>query len=307
MASNPFSYGEHQIVHKKVKNFSFPCVACEERFNTAGAFNVHFTRCHREKSNNDSTPSTSSSNLGVLSAATFRTFGDVLIASSFTCNVTTCGEDLRTACGLRKHMADHIKKGYIIQCPFGDCPDRPMNKILKFTKVTTFRAHMSQYHNEPKEHPLLRTDCVAGVSYQESDDEDFDKLDSNNGDGDGAADCVKVSSCENNAPQQHDKPYFQDNIYPENMVRDYIGKFYLWLEGQLLISSSKVQSISEELATLCELSHHRLKAAMQEELVKAGLTKEKTDEVIEKVLKKDTVHAVHHKGADVVDMTTKHM
>jgi len=65
-------------------------------------------------------------------------------------------------------------------------------------------------------------------------------------DGDEADDDDEYHDCEGPPASR------QDNIFPENIVRDHVGRFYLWLEGVLLIPAVKVQAISEGLTLLLE-------------------------------------------------------
>lgn len=281
------SYAVHQKCHSNIKNFQFPCTHCGDKFGTVGAFNAHYSRFHRGQDAEDvTTPA--------------GTFADLLLSASFICTEPTCQQEFRTFSELNKHMAEHLKNGFVVLCPYGRCEN-------KFTKVSTFRTHVCQYHKYDKQvaastSPIVTNPVVDGsicFSDDEEEFQDFSDLESDSS-CDDYEECTAVRHeeiCEVN----------RDDVYPENMVRDHCGRFYLWLEGELLIPSTKVQLISQEIATLTEMSHHRVRSSLRVHLSKAGLNAQKVEEIIDAALKRDTVYAVHHKGFDVVDLTTEYL
>lgn len=289
-------YGEHQIVHMKGKHFLFPCSVsgCPQRFSTTTGFSIHHSRFHI-KTQALHSEATSSSNV----------FVDVMQSpSDFKC--LYCAKLFRTASLLRKHSNDHLTRGSIILCPFQPCH-------LKFTKVSTFSVHVSQYHkviaSGDQTQQTAPQEQVVHANYDiDVGDDNFD-LDSCSISSDHSADSDDefedaIGTSEEEALSSSAN---QENIFPENMVRDHCGLFYLMLEGELLIPALKVQRLSEEISRLLRMSHQRLKTAFIAELRRAGLEEEKIDPLITAALRKDTVFNVHHKGMDVVDLSSAHM
>ncbi|KAK3917139.1 Hyaluronidase [Frankliniella fusca] len=209
----------------------------------------------------------------------------------------------RTKKELRSHAESHIRNGFVILCPFLNADLTECTN--KFTKVPTFRTHFSQYHKEEevgssstsKNYSLTEDGSIA---FADDDDDDF----SPNMNDDSEDECNEEHEtffdCDFSEPKS-------DEIYPENFVRDHVGKFYLWMEGVLLIPTVKVQAICEEITSLLEMSHHRIKSSMKIQLMQTGIQEDKAEQIIELGLKKDVVYAAHHKGMDSVDVTSDYM
>lgn len=291
-------YGIHQNVHARDNNFRFPCPACGDEFATANAFRIHWTRMHSENKRHD-----------LQETASRNVFYDVLLDTLFEC--TTCQKKCRTASHLRKHMNEHLKAGYVILCPFQPC-------INKFSKLATFGVHVSQYHKELINQDVSESQDGLGNPISDSDHvreiddppsaDDASHFNSSSSEDDSDDELGFGRECNFGAEQaSSENAAGHEDVYPENMVRDHIGSFYLMMEGELLIPGLKVQRISEEISLLLEMSHHRLRVAFSAELKRAGVADEKIEEVIDASLKKDTIFNVHHKGRDISDFTTAHL
>lgn len=284
-------YAKHQELHAIKKNFMFPCFECGMDMVSVNAFKVHFSRFH--------------SNVPADNPAPGRDdiFADVLHDATFKCTLITCQETCRTSRLLKGHMVKHLQNGHVISCPFQPCQN-------KFSKVSTFRTHMSQYHRaidvgNPDEFVGERDGRIYFNSdYEESDNGDSDIEDFGHE--------IDASDDNEEEPQQIPFDPFQENgeeenIYPDYLVRDHLVKFYLLLEGELVLPSKKVQRISEELAIMSRISHHQIKAALKTEMAKAGIEKRSAETIINASLKKDIIYAVHHKNMDVLDLTTNYL
>ncbi|KAK3909726.1 Zinc finger protein 143 [Frankliniella fusca] len=294
------NYANHQSVHfSNDKSFKFTCPLCDKTFHSASGYLSHHYRNHH----ND--PEQARGPMSGQVAPAADVLSDVLLDADYRCSQPTCQKACRTLKDLRSHIESHIKSGFAMNCPFpAICP----NNV--FTKVSTFRTHCSQYH------PNIITNSREKITYQIKEDgsiafsddileneasvsseseSDYESDDSDKSDE--FFDCVK----ESRSPPPH------DNIYPENQVRHHVGKFYLWLEGVLLIPATKIQLISEEIALLCEMSHHRIKVNLKEQLRREGIEANRSEKLIDTALKADTIWAVHHKDKDVVNVCTDYM
>ncbi|KAK3929517.1 Serendipity locus protein beta [Frankliniella fusca] len=291
------TYADHQSLHlTNDKNFKFPCPFCEDHFfgSVSGFLNHHY-RFHFKTSRLDSAPAAPAADL----------FSDVLLDPDYRCSTPTCQMKCRTLKELRKHTETHIKSGFVMNCPFRQaCP----NNV--FSKVSTFRSHCSQYHKNVATHErdIITYQVNESGSVGFSDDvEDQVELSSDSGESDDECDDNNENffDCQTHKTQSDKASH--DDVYPENSVRHHVGKFYLWLEGVLLIPATKVQLISEEIAQLCEMSHHRIKVNLKEQLMKEGIQASRAENLIDTALKRDVIWATHHKGQDVVNMCTDHM
>lgn len=158
------NFAKHQEVHASRKNFSYLCCECDDKFVTAKALEVHFSRYHRHSGTSSGTSRPASSRHDI--------FADVLLRASNACTVPICQETLRTARFLKQHMVNHIRRGYVVLCPFQPCQSR-------FTKVATFRTDYSQCHrgeehaDETISDPRCSTeDNGDGVHFDDDDEGD---------------------------------------------------------------------------------------------------------------------------------------
>lgn len=290
------NYAQHQAVHFKDKNFSFPCPTCDHQFRNISSFLTHHSRFHSVAATNDQAEAL---------APAVDVLADVLLDADYRCSEITCQVACRTKKELRQHTENHIQNGFVILCPFQPCRN-------KFSKLQNFRTHCSRYHrNIEMVEPEITYNLDGGaIGFSDDVDEDgFDiaaddeEEDEEDEDDDNEEDDYDSGlDCEANGNRTK-----HDNVYPENMVRDHVGKFYLWLEGVLLIPTTKVQAISEEVASLLEMSHHRIKVSLKQELITEGMDENRSEKIIESVMKRDVVYNTHHKGMDAVNLTTDHM
>lgn len=289
----PSSYAQHQNVHSTQKNFSFPCCVCDESMTSGKGFQVHFSRFHTNAQTAHPAPGRD------------HLFADVLHDETFKCTLPTCQESCRTTRLLRKHMAKHLENGHVVLCPFQPCQNR-------FSKLSTFRTHTSQYHKAEQDGDSsvgeIDGRIYFGSDFEDSDpDDDFgDPLDAPVGEDEGRDENEgqDEDEQENLIINAFGDDESEENIYPPNLVRDHLVKFYLLLEGEMLLPSTKVQRISTEIAILSRISHHQIKAALKAEMEKAGIDKETAEAIINAGLKSDIIYAAHHKNMDVLDMTT---
>ena len=96
-------------------------------------------------------------------------------------------------------------------------------------------------------------------------------------------------------------------MYPEFVIKDEVARFYLKLEGDFILPTTRVQAISQEVKLITEFSHHSLKNTLKRELAEAGVSEEVSNRVVSKTFKEDRVFNIHHRHEDVEHMDTHHM
>ncbi|KAJ1519069.1 hypothetical protein ONE63_011311 [Megalurothrips usitatus] len=172
--------------------------------------------------------------------------------------------------------------------------------------VPQFRTHVSRYHSEedfeaPKA-PIRRSQMPPIQVCDEVDrsnvndsailDTSAGQLDDGDNDHDDATDIADSG----------------EDAFPDHVVKDELGRFYLKLEAVHVLPTSTVQVVADEIALISRLIHHRLKMNLKSQLEKLG---DKIDErdlvtVVNKTFKEETVFNTHHKGFDVQQFQTAH-
>ncbi|KAK3928349.1 Kelch repeat and BTB domain-containing protein 8 [Frankliniella fusca] len=83
--------------------------------------------------------------------------------------------------------------------------------------------------------------------------------------------------------------------YPPRVVKDAVLQFYVELEGEHVLPSSTVQTISEKISKFSEMSHHSLKRTLVKELMSLGIENDSIASVVNKTFLSDPVFNMHHK------------
>lgn len=289
-------YAAHVKVHPSLQNkknakIYIPCCfGCDSKFASAESFQVHITTFHKEvrkKGPNQPLPK------------------DVIAGVKCPC----CDEQLQHRDVYLKHLADHLKNepfktsGFI--CPL--CPppnEKKKEKGKNFSDVSKFRVHTSRYHpveNWNFDVSEVAISVPAGsflVSPLPSDLEDIPEVDEDHETESEEelpeASCVENLGCE-------------DNVYPDNLIKDQMARYYLKLESDFILPSTQVQDIASEIKLISELSHHALKNSLVEQLKKADVAEDVINSIVKQTFKHDPIFNIHHKYEDVEQLSTNHL
>lgn len=95
--------------------------------------------------------------------------------------------------------------------------------------------------------------------------------------------------------------------YSNDMVLDYLAKFYAKLEGKLLVPAATVQKVCNSLTFLSEIAQVKLKENLKHNLKKAGLDEDQIEAIVESVLLDDVLYNAHHKTSLCESLSTEHL
>ncbi|KAK3932682.1 Zinc finger and BTB domain-containing protein 17 [Frankliniella fusca] len=199
---------------------------------------------------------------------------------------STCRLELSTRKDYMDHMQSHLKAGVQIQCVLSNCQTPFMDK-------RKFQKHMSRCHAGVAD--FFEPTVVSVSECRSSSDEHSDE----DGDAD-AGGQDKNFDCTEGAAEDFDP-------YPYSTIKDEVAKFYLRLEGDFNLPTSTVQMIAEQIKLITELSHHRLKIALKQELESFQIDALVISSVIGQTFKADPIFNVHHKSEDTDHLGTHHL
>ncbi|KAK3928351.1 Zinc finger protein 136 [Frankliniella fusca] len=198
-----------------------------------------------------------------------------------------CRMDLTTRKEYMDHMYSHLENGVNIQCVLTNCQSL-------FSDKRKFQKHMSRCHAGVADFFEPCTVAVSECGF--SSDEDCHDEDNGNTDNteDTQFDCTAGNAAD-------------FDPYPYHLIKTELAKFYLRLEGEFCLPTSTVQLIVEEIKLLSELSHHRLKIALKQQLESFHLDQLLVSSVIRETFKADPVFNVHHKSEDTEQLSTHYL
>ncbi|KAK3921794.1 Zinc finger protein 691, partial [Frankliniella fusca] len=191
---------------------------------------------------------------------------------------------------LVQHLYGHLESGIEIKkCPLvHECDFK-----YPFKKKNTFQTHLSQYHKGWN--PLSRRKKSSKVNDPSScisqNQDNFypaqqDECQDNN--------VPQVEASSNNLSQEdlEDASFLDDEL-----VTDYIAKFYLQLYGDFFLPYDMIQEICSSLTFLSEVMHARIKRTLVTELKKISLPEEAINRIRYKVMEVDLLYSTHHKNS----------
>lgn len=145
------------------------------------------------------------------------------IVSNFACAIALCARQFQTVKELLSHLKEHFVEGRPVACPVTGCKST-------FTLKSSFTAHMSRKHKECSASDI--SEIYKEVSPQSSSDTVFNDTSQNVATDDGTDGLTQN--------------------FNETFLRN-MCMFYLKLQGQLLLPSSTIQIIVEEMQNLHEM------------------------------------------------------
>lgn len=186
------------------------------------------------------------------------------IETTLICQIGYCHFTCTTLNDLFRHLQDHIKKGREIKCPFKSC-ERTLSV------KSTFASHISRTHkNSPPE--LLNEAVFANPQQHE---------------------CQPCTSQdESEGPQ------------PCEVFESVDEDFFLKLQAKLLLPSSVIQTIIEEVQGIHDLAQASVYSNLKDKLSEFGVSSDTIINVIED-LKNDLLKAGNYMlGTDQLPLIT---
>lgn len=167
-------------------------------------------------------------------------------AVDLACHVDLCSAKCDRLIQFYSHLKVHIKEGRRVTCPFKQCDQ-------SFSVISTFTSHVSRKHKNSAEVNLSES-IVATSLVTEA--ESFQDIDSDMMTGEhtgvvGNSENLEVS------PENIDETLFLKNL----------ALFYLKLQAKLLLPSSVVQTIIEDMQSVYDVNQSHLLFKLNEKLV----------------------------------------
>ncbi|KAK3929027.1 Zinc finger protein ZXDC [Frankliniella fusca] len=262
------SYWDHSKIHSpKV----FCPRICIRLFSTKDALKNHLSRDHEKP--RDAEP-----------------------AVDFMCPVGTCGVPIKSRKGYLNHMPKHIKEGHRFVCAYRACSYKPQT-------INQFRVHVNRKHTPAKTVFEVSSGVPSTSSgFSPSHSSASSTSSSNNTPGPQAS--ASTSHCEANSTRNTNS---DQNLHPDEKIKDEYAKFYLRLEGEYILPTSTVQVVAEQIQRTTELSHYRLKRNLENQLKSIGLEQDEISTMISEVFSSDPVYNIHHKRKDFDQLGTHHL
>lgn len=181
------------------------------------------------------------------------------LAANLTCHVDFCSATCDSLTQFYSHLKMHIKEGRTVACPFKHCDKT-------FTVLSSFTSHMSRRHKKCAERSLIdsitTTGVLSGADASQNSDSDLQ--------------CnMQTDACDS---------YEELDISPENIEKDLFLKnlalFYLKLQAKLLLPSSVIQTIIEDMQSIHSVNQSHLLFKLNEKLVILGVPEATINTVI---------------------------
>lgn len=142
----------------------------------------------------------------------------------------------------------HIKEGRAVACPFKQCDKT-------FNVVSTFTSHLSRKHKSREGHLI---ECIigsAGVSGTSGTHYDSDSL------------CdMQLDAADNTEHFEVSPENIDETLFLKNLAL-----FYLKLQAKLLLRSSTIQTIINDLQSIHDISQSQLLLKLSEKLHTLGI------------------------------------
>lgn len=114
-------YASHYEMHSHINNIRFPCCHnyCFREFKTFAGSKSHIYRDH---------------------ASLVSQHRPCLASLPLSCNISPCKEKFTDIKYLTKHLKNHIRMGYSVECKYPICS-------ASYINISSFTAHISRHHS----------------------------------------------------------------------------------------------------------------------------------------------------------------
>lgn len=199
-----------------------------------------------------------------------------------TCHVDFCSAKCDSLTEFYSHLKGHIKEGRAVACPFNQCEKT-------FTVVSTFTSHLSRTHKKTPEGNLIEsTIAPAGVSGTSGTHNNGDLL------------CdMQLDDADNTEHLEVSPENIEDALFLRNL-----SLFYLKLQAKLLLPSSTIQTIIEDLQSVHDISQSQLLFKLNEKLCMLGIPEDAIKTVIND-LKAEDLFRTHNTNTLKTDQRRK--
>ncbi|KAJ1519041.1 hypothetical protein ONE63_011284 [Megalurothrips usitatus] len=263
----------HQLLHSNSRYFEYfcPVESCMYNSTSFGALKYHVSMFHRKTRHQDPD-------------ATEQT-----LCPHFN-DGQRCVFSTASLQELVQHLCEkHLKKGEHVACPIQDC-GFPKN----FTKATTLRVHLSQYHKDWRAEgcPKLPHIGIAAVPELSFEEEDFG---------------AELEEDYTPEPAEHFDESLNSDALNDEQVYDSIAKFYLNLYAVDVLPATLIQGICDDLAFMSEIVQGRLNCMLSTELNKLGVSEHQVRLISHKMKLADPIYVLHHKSAPGPSLTSDYL
>ncbi|KAK3933120.1 Transcriptional regulator STP3 [Frankliniella fusca] len=214
----------------------------------------------------------------------------------FKCEV--CDYSSSVLWDLVQHLYVHLTSGVQIpKCPlFSDCDFQN-----PFKKKSTFQVHLSQYHKN----------WNPGARRRRRKDEEPTAGEHGN-----FEQALEDGCQEKNVPEAESGPSgrvpqeeFHDlSFLDDELVTEYIAKFYLQLYGAYFLPYDRIQEICNGLTFISEIMYARVKRLLTYKLQQLTVPEDDVNRICFKVMRADLLYGTHHKNLPgVASLTTDYL
>ena len=199
-----------------------------------------------------------------------------------TCHVDFCSNKSDSLTDFYSHLKVHIKEGRAVACPFMHCDKT-------FTVVSTFTSHLSRKHKQSAEGNLMDSIIdpadASGTSYTHNDSDLLCDM--------------QVDVADNTEHLEVTPENIDDTLFLRNLAL-----FYLKLQANLLLPSSTIQTIIDDLQSIHDISQSQFLFKLNEKLHALGIS----DDVIRTLiddLKTEDIFRTHNTNTLKTDQRRK--
>ncbi|KAM3614942.1 uncharacterized protein V6R79_021097, partial [Siganus canaliculatus] len=170
------------------------------------------------------------------------------LPTDLACHVDFCTAKCDSLIEFYSHLKGHIKEGRTVVCPFKQCGKT-------FTVVSTCTSHLSRNHKRNGEGMIESILAPTGVIGTRATHDDCDL------------------PCDLQLDTAADTEHLE--VHPENiddtLFLKNLALFYLELQARLLLPSSTIQTIIEDLQSIHEINQSQLLFKLSEKLHAIGI------------------------------------
>ncbi|XP_052127557.1 uncharacterized protein LOC113207436 [Frankliniella occidentalis] len=283
---------QHQRIHESVFNFQFSCpfLGCPISYSSLRSLNAHLSK-HTQPRNE-------------------VTSGTVIFKCEF-CEINVASN--RDYCLHIKDKHLNVENSEGILCPLFLGSEGKCRTVL-YT-VQAFALHLSRCHpgwrddystsalTSCQQQPLMEAEMnIPTEPLQHMDMDTFD--DSEQRDEFGSVhNPVDKDSDDSSSTSSFESEHGGGFHYDQ--IEQYIGHFYVMLEGKYIVPSSTIDALASKLSFITEIVQDKFREKLSQALTNVGLGADVISDIVRSVVSMDPLYNSHHKKAPGACFLTK--